>query len=154
MTWEPVSGDTMLEKFSTVMGTVAPACQMTTLQDAKKFAQKKTELFYYNDGTHEVVLGFKWSNGVEMWCLTQLAFNGPLGTKVYKIVHDGIVSFMDSHKLDRIYAIRPVYGSGNIMDKFYEKIADSTYWKIEVEQETKDMAVWILPRKGAVEING
>jgi hypothetical protein len=151
MSWEEIpQGDfERLGKYAAMMGQVVPQCNMSTLDDMKKMLIKKGDYYDYKDKEHEIVLGFTYSNGKDMWRISQLAFKGELNINVYAKVREGILNFMDQAKVDKVYAVLPRgLPADHIMAKFYSKIEDSTYWKIIKEKDGS----WVLPRSGSVEI--
>ena len=85
-----------------------------------------------------------------MWKISQLAFKGLLNREIYRKIVGGIVDFMKQKNIDKVYAVRPKLPDDNIMKKFYDRIEDSTYWKIIKEKG----GTWTLPLSGAVEIKG
>jgi hypothetical protein len=155
MSWElvPLGDMEMLDKIGKMMGAFAPTCGMTDKRGMEAFvARKKCDLYYLNDGENEIVLGFKWSNGLDMWCISQLAFNGSTDfTKVAVKIQEGILNFMKQRNVDKVYAVRPTLNKLSAGDQFYEKLKDMEYWKINTVL-TSDKPYWLLKKEEAVSI--
>lgn len=153
MTWELVDEKDLVAAAALIKDAI-PVCGVTEAKDLKKYTRNNAEMYRYDDRDHSVVIGFRFCNGNGLWIISQLAYSGKYDVELYRIVREIIVNFMDSHKLDQIYAIRPP-DEGSPMKKFYDRIADGTYWKIEKRQEVETgKEFWILPRAGAVDIQG
>jgi len=152
MSWEEIpQGDVdRLSKYAKMMCDVVPQCNLLSYEDMKRFLRKTGDYFDYKDDEHEIVLGFTYANGKEMWKISQLAFKGLLNREIYRKIVGGIVDFMKQKNIDKVYAVRPKLPDDNIMKKFYDRIEDSTYWKIIKEKG----GTWTLPLSGAVEIKG
>lgn len=150
MSWEVIyHGDVQgLTDFAKVMCDVVPQCNLLSYTDMSKFLIKTSDYYSYKDNDHEIVLGFVYANGKGMWRIAQMAFKGELNASVYLKMQKGILAFMKQRNVDKIYAVRPKLPDDNIMKKFYDKIEDSTYWKIVKEKDGS----WTLPLSGVVVI--
>lgn len=148
MTWEIIGlGDEKeLTAFAKIAGEIVPECKLSSYDDMKKLLIKTGDYYKYKDDKHEIILGFVFSNGKQMWRISQLAFKGELNIDVYRKVQEGIVSFMKERNVEKVYAVVPKLPDGHIMKKFYNNIDNSTYWKITKEKDGS----WVLPLSGVI----
>jgi hypothetical protein len=146
MTWEIIGlGDEKeLTAFAKLAGEVVPECKLSSYEDMKRFLVKTGDYFKYKDKDHEIILGFVYSNGKQMWRIAQLAFKGKLNPEVFKKVRDKIFDFMTDKKVENIYAVVPKLPETSVMKGFYAGIND--YWKITKEQDGS----LTLPLKGII----
>jgi len=124
----------------------SPAVTPAVVRRVQKFMRKTnpTALRYYNDGTIEMFMMWKWADAISMWNLYAWGSNSANHRKVAKVFTDELERFLKSKGADRCYASVPTFTDTDAIASWdeFDKLMDverkpegkSTYWLMRLDK--------------------